>query len=80
MYLWVFIYLEAWIPAAAIGSSHHELTVRENSLKFLGDIVKSYEEPFADPSMLPTWMLMKKTGKMVRVAINGDGGDENFAG
>ncbi|KKS98413.1 MAG: asparagine synthase, asparagine synthase (glutamine-hydrolysing) [Candidatus Gottesmanbacteria bacterium GW2011_GWA2_43_14] len=66
--------------AAAIGSSHHELTVRENSLKFLGDIVKSYEEPFADPSMLPTWMLMKKTGKMVRVAINGDGGDENFAG
>ena len=43
-------------------------------------MVYHYEEPYADASALPTWYLSQITRKHVSVALNGDGGDENFAG
>ena len=39
-----------------------------------------FDEPFADPAALPTWYLSEMTRKHVTVALNGDGGDEAFAG
>ena len=63
-----------------IGSEHHEIKVKEDSFNHLPEIIRAYEEPFADASILPTWALMKETRKHVTVAINGDGGDETFAG
>ncbi|MCX7704755.1 MAG: asparagine synthase C-terminal domain-containing protein, partial [bacterium] len=39
-----------------------------------------YSEPFADSSMVPTYYVARETRKHVVVALNGDGGDENFAG
>src|SRR3989338_2612259 len=44
--------------AKMIGSEHHEMIVREDSFNNLAEIVKAYEEPFADASILPTWTLM----------------------
>jgi asparagine synthase (glutamine-hydrolysing) len=46
----------------------------------LPKLVYYYEEPYADTSAIPTWYLAEMSRKYVTVALNGDGGDENFAG
>ncbi len=61
-------------------TDHHELIVRPNALEILPRVVYHYEEPYADSSALATWYLARETKKQVTVALNGDGGDENFAG
>lgn len=61
-------------------TEHHEMTIKADILDILPKLVYQYEEPFADPSILPTWLLMKESAKHFTVALNGDGGDENFAG
>ena len=61
-------------------TKHHELTVPIDAANTLTDIVHHYEEPLADPSILPFWHLSKFTREHVTVALSGDGGDENFAG
>jgi asparagine synthase (glutamine-hydrolysing) len=43
-------------------------------------IVADLDEPFADPSCVPTWYLARETTKQVKVVLGGDGGDEMFAG
>ena len=49
-------------------------------LDLLPDAVASLDEPFADPSFLPTLLLSRFTRRTVKVALAGDGGDELFAG
>ncbi len=61
-------------------TDHHEVVVKPDVIELLPKLVYQYEEPFADPSILPTWLLMKESKKHFTVALNGDGGDENFAG
>lgn len=61
-------------------TDHHEVIVKEDILNILPELVYHYEEPLADPSLLPTWLLMMESKKYFTVALNGDGGDENFAG
>jgi asparagine synthase (glutamine-hydrolysing) len=61
-------------------TNHHEIMVDLDSMKELNQIIYSFEEPYADPSMIPTWLLCKETKKEVTVALNGDGGDESFGG
>jgi asparagine synthase (glutamine-hydrolysing) len=43
-------------------------------------LVEHYGEPYADSSAVPTYYVAKETRKHVTVALNGDGGDESFAG
>ncbi|HEY8068190.1 MAG TPA: asparagine synthase (glutamine-hydrolyzing) [Burkholderiales bacterium] len=43
-------------------------------------IVADLDEPFADPSSMPTWYLARETTKHVKVVLGGDGGDELFGG
>lgn len=67
--------------AKLIGSNHHEFILSDKDLvDDLDKILSNYDEPFADPSALPTYMLSKHTSQQVKVALTGDGGDEMFGG
>lgn len=62
-------------------TEHHEFLVsQQDMLKSIEDLVYQYEEPYADVSQLPTFILARKTAQYVKVVLNGDGGDENFGG
>ena len=61
-------------------TEHHEFTVHQNVADRLEEITKYFDEPFADPSLVPTFFVSELARKEVTVAIAGDGGDEMFAG
>lgn len=61
-------------------TEHTEFIVEPNTIELLPLLVRHYEEPYADSSALPTYSVSKLTREHVTVALNGDGGDENFAG
>ncbi|MCX6704867.1 MAG: asparagine synthase (glutamine-hydrolyzing), partial [Candidatus Woesebacteria bacterium] len=61
-------------------TDHHVLTAKPQSTEILPFLARQYEEPFADASNVVTYMVSQITKKYVTVALNGDGGDENFAG
>ena len=66
--------------AERFGTDHHEFIVRPNAVEVLPTLVRHYGEPYADSSAIPTYYLSKMTRQHVTVALNGDGGDECFAG
>jgi asparagine synthase (glutamine-hydrolysing) len=66
--------------AEHVGAEHHEFIVRPDALEVLPTLVEHYGEPYADSSALPTFYVSRETRKHVTVALNGDGGDECFAG
>jgi asparagine synthase (glutamine-hydrolysing) len=66
--------------AERYGTSHHEFVVRADAAEMLPRLAEIYEEPYADSSALPSWFLARETRRFVKVALNGDGGDEGFAG
>ena len=70
----------ASIIAKKFNTDHTEFIVEPKAIDILPDLVRQYEEPYADSSALPTYYLSKLTRQHVTVALNGDGGDENFAG
>ncbi len=61
-------------------TEHHEFLVHQNVSDTLEHIVSFFDEPFADPSLVPTFFVSELARKEVTVAIAGDGGDEIFAG
>ena len=66
--------------AERYGTEHHELIARPNALDVLPTLVRHYGEPFADSSAIPTYYVARLTREHVKVALNGDGGDECLAG
>lgn len=66
--------------AEYIDADHHEFIVRPNAMDILPTLVEHYGEPFADPSAIPSYYVSRETRAYVTVALNGDGGDECFAG
>jgi asparagine synthase (glutamine-hydrolysing) len=66
--------------AEHVGADHHEFIVRPDALAVLPTLVEHYGEPYADSSAIPTYYVARETRKHVTVALNGDGGDESFAG
>jgi asparagine synthase (glutamine-hydrolysing) len=66
--------------AEHIGADHHEFIVKPDALEVLPILVDHYGEPYADSSAVPTYYVSRETRKHVTVALNGDGGDETFAG
>jgi len=70
----------AKIIAEKFKTDHREFIVKPNAIELLPMLVRHYEEPYADSSALPTYYVSKMTRDFVTVALNGDGGDENFGG
>jgi asparagine synthase (glutamine-hydrolysing) len=66
--------------AMEFATDHHELVVRPDAVEMLPELVRHYGEPFADASALPSFYLARFAAEHVTVALNGDGGDESFAG
>ena len=70
----------AAMVARQYGTEHTEFVVRPDALQILPTLIYHYDEPYADPSAIPTYYVSKLTREHVTVALNGDGGDESFAG
>ena len=67
--------------AKFIGTNHTELIFDDNEMtNIIEDLPNVYDEPFADPSQIPTLLVSKLAKKNVKVTLSGDGGDELFAG
>ncbi len=66
--------------ADRFNTEHHEFIVKPKALEILPLLVERYGEPYADSSCIPTYYVAQQTRKYVTVALNGDGGDESFAG
>jgi asparagine synthase (glutamine-hydrolysing) len=62
------------------GTQHFEFVVKPDALEVLPKLVWQFDEPFADSSAIPTYYVARMTRERVKVALNGDGGDECLAG
>ena len=69
------------LVAERFGTEHHELRrASPDAVELLPRLVRHYGEPFADSSAIPSFYLAEMARRHVTVALNGDGGDESFAG
>ena len=70
----------ARIVADMYGTDHHEMIVKPNAVELLPKLVWHFDEPFADSSAIPTYLVSKMAREHVKVVLSGEGGDEVFAG
>ncbi len=67
--------------AKHLGTEHHELVVTPTDIRSLIPMMPTvYDEPFADSSQLPTYLVCQNASRKVKVALSGDAGDELFGG
>jgi asparagine synthase (glutamine-hydrolysing) len=66
--------------ARRFATDHTEFVVRPDAIDLVERLVFHHDQPFGDSSAVPTYLLSELTRKHVTVALNGDGGDELFAG
>jgi asparagine synthase (glutamine-hydrolysing) len=70
----------ARIAARHFGTEHHEFIVTPDICRIVDELAWHFDEPFADSSAIPTYMVSKMAREHVKVVLSGDGGDELFAG
>ncbi len=70
----------ARVIAKRFNTEHHEFIVKPDVLSILQKLIWHYNEPFGDSSCIPTYYVANMARKHVTVVLNGDGGDESFAG
>ena len=69
------------LVAKKYNSEHKSIRIKNIfSIEKLNDVIESLDEPFADPSYLPTYLLSNEISKYYKMAISGDGGDELLGG
>lgn len=66
--------------AAALGTDHTEEILTPDIDGMADQLILGFDEPFADTSALPTWLVSRLARRHVTVALSGDGGDELFGG
>jgi asparagine synthase (glutamine-hydrolysing) len=66
--------------AEKFGTDHHEFIVTPDICDVVDELVWHFDEPFADSSAIPTYVVSKLAREHVKVVLTGDGGDELFAG
>ncbi|HEX8922665.1 MAG TPA: asparagine synthase (glutamine-hydrolyzing), partial [Pyrinomonadaceae bacterium] len=70
----------ARVAAKKFGTEHHEFVVTPDICEIVDELVWHFDEPFADSSAIPTYMVSKLAREFVKVVLSGDGGDELFGG
>jgi asparagine synthase (glutamine-hydrolysing) len=70
----------ARLVARRFGTDHHELVLRPDASELLPRLVEAFDEPFADSSALPTYLVSQLAAEHVKVVLSGEGGDELFGG
>jgi asparagine synthase (glutamine-hydrolysing) len=71
---------DARLVAERYGTEHHELVLRPDAAQLLPALAEAFDEPFADSSALPTYLVSELAARDVKVALSGEGGDELFGG
>jgi asparagine synthase (glutamine-hydrolysing) len=72
---------DAEAVARHLGTDHTRFDLTSNdALELVPQLGRLYDEPFADPSQLPTLLMCREARRDVTVALSGDGGDEAFGG
>ena len=66
--------------AARYGTDHHDCLLEADVRDVLPKIVSAFDEPFADSSAIPNWLVCQETARHVKVALSGLGADELFGG
>ncbi len=66
--------------AERFGTHHVEEIVTADAVSLLDDLMVFFDEPFADPSAIPTYLVSRLASRSVKVVLSGDGGDEAFGG
>jgi len=70
----------ARLTAQKFGTEHHEFLVTPDICEVVDQLAWHFDEPFADSSAIPTYVVSKLAREHVKVVLTGDGGDELFAG
>ena len=71
---------DARLVAERYGTEHRELVLRPDAALLLPALAEAFDEPFADSSALPTYLVSQLAAENVKVALSGEGGDELFGG
>jgi asparagine synthase (glutamine-hydrolysing) len=71
---------DARLVAKRYGTRHRELVMRPDAALLLPALAEAFDEPFADSSALPTYLVSRLAAEDVKVALSGEGGDELFGG